>query len=138
MRPPGGGVGGAFPSWWGRRADRRSAHRDASVPSEKEKRKRRIRREPGRAPAAVVFPGGQGGREDSPCLEGLGPEGSRNDLRRGTEERKGEPGPAGRSSKEITQGAALGDTEEEERMPCTRRELERGHSGRCPGKEGRG
>lgn len=72
LRPPGGGVGGAFPSWWGRRAGRRSAHRDARVPSEKEKRKRRIGRETGRAPAAVVFLGGQGGREDSPCPEGPG------------------------------------------------------------------
>ena len=67
-----------------------------------------------------------------------GPEGSRSDVHRETEEWKGEPRPTGRSSKEITQGAALGDTEEEERMPCARREIERGHSGRCPRKGGKG
>ena len=67
-----------------------------------------------------------------------GPEGSRSDVHRETEEWKGEPRPTERSSKEITQGAALGDTEEEERMPCARREIERGHSGRCPRKGGKG
>lgn len=51
----------------------------------------------------------------------------------------GEPRPAGRGSKEITQGAALGDTEEEERdAPCPQGARERTHQGRCPRKGGKG
>lgn len=73
-----------------------------AVPSEKEKRKRRIGRETGRAPAAVVFLGGQRGREDSPCPEGPGPEGSRRMCTGKPEEWMGEPRPAGEGGREIT------------------------------------
>lgn len=68
LRPPGGGVGGAFPSWW-EAADRREF---CPQRCPRGKRKRRIEWEDGRAPAAMAIPEGLEGSEDSPCLEGPG------------------------------------------------------------------